>query len=113
MKASKVLKMLSALAQENRLAVFRLLIQEGPDGLPAGTIADILQIQPATLSFHLSQLSNAGLIEPEKDGRVVRYAAKYKSVKKLMTYLNDNSYKKRQKAVMREPITEDAESEEE
>ncbi len=106
MKASKVLKMLSALAQENRLAVFRLLIQEGPQGLPAGTIADILQIQPATLSFHLSQLSNAGLIESEKEGRVVRYAAKYKSVKKMMSYLNDNSYKKREKSVMRESLDE-------
>lgn len=112
MKSSKVLKMLSALAQENRLSVFRLLIQEGPEGLPAGTIADVLQIQPATLSFHLSQLSNAGLIKSEKDGRVVRYAAKYKSVKKMTSYLTENSFKKRQKEVMRESL-DDLEAEEE
>jgi len=107
MKSTKVLKMLSALAQENRLAVFRLLIQEGPQGLPAGTIADILQIQPATLSFHLSQLSNAGLIESEKDGRSIRYAAKYKSIKKMASYLTDNSFKKRQKEVMHESVSEE------
>lgn len=111
MKVTKALKMLSALAQENRLAVFRLLIQEGPEGIPAGAIADILQIQPATLSFHLAQLSNAGLVKSYKEGRVVRYAAKYKSVKKLTSYLGENSYKKQEKAIREAAMLEGDEEE--
>ena len=78
MKPKKALKMLSALAQDTRLSIFRLLIQEGPDGLSAGMISEILQVPAATLSFHLSQLTEAGLIDPTRDGRTIMYSAKYK-----------------------------------
>ena len=93
MKTSKVLKALSALAQENRLAIFRLLIQVGPSGISAGEIAEQLSIQPATLSFHLSQLTQADLIFAEKNGRMIHYSAKTKIIKKIARYLMDNSYK--------------------
>ena len=95
MKTKKALKILTALSQETRLEIFRLLIQEGPEGLTAGVNAEILQVPAATLSFHLSQLSDAGVLIPTKEGRTIKYAAKYKSIKNLMAYLTENSYKKR------------------
>jgi len=103
MKAKKALKILSALSQETRLAIFRLLIQEGEEGLSAGMISEILQVPPATLSFHLSQLNDAGVLKSKKSGRVVTYSAKHKSVKKLNEFLLENSYKKRQKDEEKEP----------
>lgn len=99
MKTKKAIKLLDALAQENRLAIFRLLVQEGPEGLSAGTIAEILQLSPATLSFHLSQLENAGAVRSSKAGRHILYAARYKVIKKLMHYLGENSFKEQQKAI--------------
>jgi ArsR family transcriptional regulator len=98
MKSKKALKILTALSQETRLAIFRLLIQEGKEGLSAGMIAEILQVPPATLSFHLSQLSDAGVLKSEKKGRTVMYIAKNKTMKNLMAYMTENSYKKRMKA---------------
>lgn len=97
LKPKKAIKMLSALAQETRLNVFRLLIKEDAKGLPAGTIAEILQVPSATLSFHLTQMTNAGLLKSSKEGRVIRYAAKHKSIKNLMAFLNDGAYKKSKK----------------
>jgi len=97
MKPKKALKALAALAQDTRLAIFRLLIQEGPEGLSAGVISEVLQVPPTTLSFHLSQLSDAGVLKSYKDGRTVMYAAKNKTIKNLINYLTDNSYKKRMK----------------
>lgn len=97
MKNKKALKILSSLSQETRLAIFRLLIQEGPDGLSAGMISEILQVPPTTLSFHLSQLYEAGVLKSYKEGRTVMYAAKHKTIKNLMAYLTENSYKKRNK----------------
>jgi ArsR family transcriptional regulator len=97
MKPKKALKILTALSQETRLAIFRLLIQEGKEGLSAGMIAEILQVPPATLSFHLSQLSDAGVLKSEKKGRTIMYIAKNKALKNLMEYLTENSYKKRMK----------------
>lgn len=105
MKHTKAVKMLSALAQETRVDIFKLLIQEGPEGLPAGVIAEILQVPGATLSFHLAQLTNAGLLKSEKDGRSIRYSAKYKAAKELLRFLTENSYKKRKKML----LTEDTE----
>ncbi|MCE3232314.1 MAG: ArsR family transcriptional regulator [Rickettsiaceae bacterium] len=98
MKQKKALKILTALSQETRLAIFRLLIQEGKEGLSAGTVAEILQVPAATLSFHLAQLSDAGVLKSEKNGRTIMYKAKYKSIKSLMEYLTENSFKKRKKA---------------
>ena len=102
--------MLSALAQETRLNVFRLLIKESTEGLPAGTIAEILQVPSATLSFHLTQMTNAGLLKSSKDGRVVRYAAKHKSIKNLMAFLNDGAYKKGKQSTQSLQISDEDDS---
>ncbi len=106
MKSRKALKIVSALAQETRLDIYRLLIQESDEGLPAGTIAEIMQVPSATLSFHLSQMSNAGLLTSRKEGRTIYYAAKYKAVKSLYKFLTHNAYKKREQpsAVIHESI---------
>lgn len=81
---------LGALAQESRLSVFRLLVQRGPEGLPAGQIAEKLEIPPATLSFHLSQLGQAGLVTSTRNGRSIVYAADYKAMDRLMGFLYEN-----------------------
>jgi len=107
MKAKKALKILASLSQETRLAIFRLLIQEGEEGLSAGMISEVLQVPPATLSFHLSQLNDAGVLKSKKNGRVVTYSAKHKSVKKLNEFLLENSFKKRQKEQSEEDTTSD------
>lgn len=99
MKQSKALKMLSALAQETRVNIYKLLIQEGKEGLAAGMIAEILHVPAATLSFHLTQMANAGLLKSKKKGRAVMYCAKQKAIKNLSDYLTENSFKKRQKAL--------------
>ena len=92
MQAKKALICLHALAQESRLAVFRLLVEEGgKEGLCAGTIAEKLSIPPTTMSFHLSQLKHAGLIDSHKEGRLVIYNADRKKVKKLASYLTGKS----------------------
>jgi DNA-binding transcriptional ArsR family regulator len=97
MKTKKALKILSALAQETRLAIVRLLVQESEEGLSAGMIAEILQVPPATLSFHLSLLTDAGVLKSKKDGRNITYSVKHKSLKKLNKHLVENSHKKRPK----------------
>ena len=81
---------LSALAQENRLDVFRLLVQSGADGLPAGQIAERLGIAAPTLSFHLAQLRHAGLLQMRRDGRSLIYAVNYDGMNGLMEFLTDN-----------------------
>ena len=90
MKAKDVVPALSALAQENRLDVFRLLVQAGPDGMAAGEIADRLKLAPPTLSFHLAQLKHAGLVEVRRDGRSLIYTAHYDHMNELMAFLTDN-----------------------
>jgi DNA-binding transcriptional ArsR family regulator len=87
MKISQAVTALSALAQESRLHVFRLLVQVGPDGLPAGEIAARLKIPPATLSFHLKELAHAGLAKSRKDGRSVIYGLDVKGINCLMEFL--------------------------
>jgi DNA-binding transcriptional ArsR family regulator len=81
---------LAALAQDNRLEVFRLLVQAGAQGLPAGQVAERLNIPAATLSFHLSQLRNAGLVHVRRDGRSLIYAANYDGMNALMGFLTEN-----------------------
>ncbi len=90
MKTAEAVKSLAALAQDTRLAIYRLLVQQGPDGLPAGTIAERLDVPAATLSFHLKELSNAGMIESRQDGRFVYYSANYKQMNGLLGYLTEN-----------------------
>ena len=81
---------LSALAQSSRLDVFRLLVRTGPLGLAAGEIADRLSIPANTLSFHLAQLSRAGLVTPRRAGRSIFYAADYAGMQALLDFLVEN-----------------------
>jgi ArsR family transcriptional regulator len=90
MEISDAVNALSALAQETRLSVFRLLVEAGPQGLPAGQIGDALDVAPATLSFHLKELSRAGLATSRQDGRFVYYAADFECMAALMTFLTRN-----------------------
>jgi DNA-binding transcriptional ArsR family regulator len=84
---------LSALAHENRLDVFRLLVQAGPEGLPPGTMAERLGLPAATLSFHLTQLRHAGLVTFRREGRSLLYIAEYESMNDLLAYLTENCCK--------------------
>lgn len=81
---------LGALSQETRLEIFRLLIQAGPDGLAAGSIAESLSVAPANLSFHLSHLSQAGLTVQRREGRSIIYAADYGRMNSLLGFLTEN-----------------------
>jgi ArsR family transcriptional regulator len=81
---------LAALAQESRLDVFRLLVQSGPDGMPAGRIGERLGLPAATLSFHLSQLKQAGLVTFRREGRSLIYLAEYDAMNALLAYLTEN-----------------------
>lgn len=89
-ETSKALQALSALAQETRLAVYRLLVEHAPDGLPAGQIAQRLDIPPASLSFHLKELWRAGLIAPTQVSRFVWYRADLTAMNGLVAYLTEN-----------------------
>ncbi|MCM2372306.1 ArsR/SmtB family transcription factor [Aporhodopirellula aestuarii] len=90
MKTNEAVTALAALAQESRLEVFRLLSKLGAEGLPAGMIAEKVSIPPATLSFHLKELSHAGLVESRKEGRSVIYAINVKGVSCLMGFLTED-----------------------
>jgi len=90
MKTPQAVKALAALAQDTRLAIYRLLVQQGPEGLSAGTIAERLDIAGATLSFHLKELAHAGMVEARQDGRFVYYSANYDQMNGLLTYLTEN-----------------------
>jgi DNA-binding transcriptional ArsR family regulator len=81
---------LGALAQEHRLAVFRLLVQAGESGMPAGAIAEALGVPNSSLSFHLAQLSRAGLIRQERHGRSLVYAADYATMNGLVGFMMEN-----------------------
>ena len=90
MKTKTAVAALSALAQENRLEVFRLLVRAGAPGLPAGQIAEKLGIAAPTLSFHLAQLKHAGLVHQRRDGRSLIYATNYDGMNALMGFLTAN-----------------------
>lgn len=90
MKITTAVTALGALAQETRLAAFRLLVQAGPDGLAAGRIADALAVSPATLSFHLKELAHAGLVSATSDSRYVIYRADFAAMNALMAYLTEH-----------------------
>ena len=90
MTADAAIRALGALAQDHRLAAFRLLVQAGPDGLAAGALAEALKIPPSSMSFHLAQLSNAGLISQRRQSRSIIYAADYAAMSNLMGYLTEN-----------------------
>ncbi len=90
METKNVLAALAALAQENRLAIFRLLVEHGTEGLPAGSIAERLNVAPATLSFHLKELAHSGLIVARQDGRFIWYRADFAAMNGLVGYLTEN-----------------------
>jgi ArsR family transcriptional regulator, arsenate/arsenite/antimonite-responsive transcriptional repressor len=90
MESHNVIKALRALAQESRLAIFRLLVEHGYAGLPAGGIADRLGLPPATLSFHLKELTRAGLITAHPEGRFIYYRTDFVAMHALIGYLTEN-----------------------
>ena len=90
MKSKKAVAALAALAQDTRLAVYRLLVQQGPSGMAAGEIAAALGLPPATLSFHLKELAHAGLVRARQEGRFVFYSADFAAMNALLGYLSEN-----------------------
>src|SRR5689334_18057845 len=81
---------LTALAQENRLDVFRLLVEAGPEGMAAGSVAAALELAPNALTFHLGRLREAGLVTVRREGRSMIYAAQYHTMNALLGYLTEN-----------------------
>lgn len=90
MESNTAVNALAALAQDTRLAVYRQLVQAGPDGLAAGAIAEALSLPPATLSFHLKTLSHAGLLRMRAEGRSKIYQADFDAMNALLGYLTEN-----------------------
>jgi ArsR family transcriptional regulator, arsenate/arsenite/antimonite-responsive transcriptional repressor len=90
MEKSNAVAALAALAQDNRLDVYRLLVQAGPDGLPAGQVAAALRLAPNTLTFHFDRLRAAGLVSVRREGRSMIYAAEYATMNELLGYLTEN-----------------------
>ena len=90
MEPKAVVRALSALAQETRLAIYRLLVERGPAGSAAGKIGDALKLPPATLSFHLRELSHAGLVCAKQQSRFIYYSADFTAMNRLLGYLADN-----------------------
>ena len=90
MKTKPIINALSALAQESRLAIFRTLVQAGPEGLPAGQIGQATHIAPSSLSFHMKELLHADMVTSRTEGRFVIYAANFSTMNALLQYLTDN-----------------------
>lgn len=90
LQAEAVIRALGALAQEHRLAAFRLLVEAGAGGIPAGVLADRLGVPPSSMSFHLAQLANAGLVTQRRESRSIIYSADYGAMNALMGYLTEN-----------------------
>ncbi len=90
MKKRDAVAALAALAQDNRLDVFRLLVEAGPEGLPAGSVAGTLKLAPNTLTFHFDRLRDAGLVTVRRDGRSMIYAARFDTMNALLGYLTEN-----------------------
>jgi len=90
METNTAIEALAALAQATRLGIFRLLLRQGPGGLPAGEIAAALAVPPATLSFHLKQLEQAGLLSSRRDSRLIYYAADIEGIRRLLAFLTED-----------------------
>jgi ArsR family transcriptional regulator len=90
MEVNKALEALAALAHSIRLSVFRTLVQAGPEGLPAGRIAELMDMPASSLSFHLKELYRAGLLASHQDGRSIIYSARYETMNDLLGYLTEN-----------------------
>ncbi len=90
MKTPAVIDALGALAHEHRLAIYRLLVQQGPRGLSAGSVGERVGLVPSSLTFHLQALQRAGLVTQRRDGRQLIYSADYDVMSELVGYLTDN-----------------------
>jgi ArsR family transcriptional regulator, arsenate/arsenite/antimonite-responsive transcriptional repressor len=90
METTQAVTALAALAHQSRLSIFRLLVEAGPEGMAAGAIGDKLKVPPATLSFHLANLANAGLVRSRQDGRFVIYSTDFANMNALVAYLTEN-----------------------
>jgi DNA-binding transcriptional ArsR family regulator len=89
-ETNRAVEALGALAHATRLAIFRVLVKAGPEGLAAGRIGEELELPPATLSFHLAHLSRAGLARSRQDGRFVIYRADFEGMGRLLAYLTED-----------------------
>lgn len=109
MKPSQVIEALGALGHEHRLAIFRRLVKRGPQGSPAGRIAEDVGLVPSSLTFHLQALHHAGLIIQRREGRQLIYSADYDAMDSLVGYLTENCCAEREQACETEcsssPIT--------
>ncbi len=90
MKKQDAVAALAALAQDNRLDAYRLLVQAGPAGMPAGQVSDALGLPPNTLTFHFDRLREAGLVTVRREGRSMIYAARFDTMNVLLGYLTEN-----------------------
>jgi len=90
MEKSDAVAALAALAQDNRLDVFRLLVRTGPEGMPAGRVAEELNLAPNTLTFHFDRLRSAGLVTVRREGRSMIYAAQFEAMNALLGFLTEN-----------------------
>ncbi len=90
METLNAAELLAALGHESRLAIFRLLVQAGPQGIYASAISEQLGMAPATLSFHLAHLSRVGLISGERESRFIHYSANYRTMEELIVFLTAN-----------------------
>lgn len=90
METLNAAELLAALGHESRLAIFRLLVEAGSEGLFASAIGEKLTLPPATLSFHLSHLSRVGLIRGQRESRFIHYSAEYSTMDDLIAFLTDN-----------------------
>jgi ArsR family transcriptional regulator len=105
MEQTDAVAALAALAQDNRLDVFRLLVQAGPDGMPAGNVASALKLAPNTLTFHFDRLRHAGLVTVRREGRLMIYAARYDAMNALLGYLTENCCQGRSCGPARRPTS--------
>src|ERR1700752_2208694 len=90
MKKHEALRALAALAQDNRLDVFRLLVEAGRDGMPAGSVAEALKLAPNALTFHFDRLRDAGLVTVRREGRSMIYSARFDTMNALIGFLTEN-----------------------
>ncbi|MEP6996375.1 MAG: metalloregulator ArsR/SmtB family transcription factor [Betaproteobacteria bacterium] len=90
METTRAMEALAALAQETRLRIFRLLVEHGPAGTPAGDIGRALDLPPATLSFHVKALATAGLVAARPQGRYIHYSTNFAAIRELVAYLTEN-----------------------
>lgn len=90
METKQTVAALAAIAQESRLNVFRLLVQAGPSGLPAGKVSELTNIPPSSLSFHLKELTHANMVTSRQEGRFVIYSANFETMNALIDFLTEN-----------------------